>query len=94
MMLDTAERVHRDGIHGPVIHDQGRAGGDALRRCRRLRRCIPGLGARGLRGAADSAGEIRCVDATFRTDFDGGARLGLQGAVARGDLGDDEGGGG
>lgn len=53
-----------------------------------------GAGGGGVVGAGDAEREVGGVGACFGADFDGAARVGFEGFVAGGELGEDEGVGG
>ena len=73
MLLDTTQRVDRDGVTGTVVENE---------RCARR-----GRFRRGFR-AANAGGKVGGVDYGVGTDFDDGVGCGFEGAVARGRFGE------
>ena len=73
---NTAEGVCGDGGGGAVVEDEGGAGG---------------VGFGKSRSAADAGGEVCGVNGGVWADFDDGGRIGREGVVARGGLGEEAG---
>lgn len=76
VLADAAEGVDGHGVGGAVVEDEGGAAGGGL-----------GVGA----GAADAGGEVGGVEGGVGADFDDGAGVLLEAAVAGGRLGEDAG---